>query len=203
MRMKILASALLLALGSAANAATVYVLDSTTYVNSFFSTPVPTGACYGCGTATATVDGTNVTFTTAGWAVSGSGVSYEITFAGTTTVGAGVSLTKAPGDTCTDISGAACDPVASNKSGFGGDTFLTGLAFDGTTVCTFCAVNVSADGSTLSIKIQRQLQESGFGASASQTIALNYSAVPVPAAVWMFGSALGLMGFARRRALKA
>ena len=28
---------------------------------------------------------------------------------------------------------------------------------------------------------------------------LDVSAVPVPAAVWLFGSALGLMGFARRR----
>ena len=200
MKIRLLAGALLLALGSAANAATVYVLDSVTYVNSFFSTPVATGSCNGCGTATATEDGGAITFSTAGWSVSGSGTEYEIAFSGATTLGSGVSLTKDPGHTCTDISGTACDPIASNKSGFGGDVFYTGLGFDGTTACTLCAVNTSISGNTLTIQIQRQLTEAGFGSTSSQTIAMNYQVVPVPAAVWLFGSALGLLAFRRRQA---
>ena len=31
----------------------------------------------------------------------------------------------------------------------------------------------------------------------------NYSVVPVPAAVWLFGSALGILGVARRRSVAA
>jgi len=31
----------------------------------------------------------------------------------------------------------------------------------------------------------------------------NYTLVPVPAAVWLFGSALGILGVARRRAASA
>ncbi len=34
-------------------------------------------------------------------------------------------------------------------------------------------------------------------------INFNYQMVPVPAAVWLFGSALGLMGIARRRSIAA
>ena len=41
MRFRLFAAALLLATSGAAQAATVYVLDSATYVNSFFAVPVP------------------------------------------------------------------------------------------------------------------------------------------------------------------
>jgi hypothetical protein len=40
-------------------------------------------------------------------------------------------------------------------------------------------------------------QPSGFGSATIDDI--NVSAVPVPTAVWLFASALGMIGFARRR----
>ena len=43
----------------------------------------------------------------------------------------------------------------------------------------------------------------GIPIGSANTNYLTFSVVPVPAAVWMFGSALGLLGIARRRAVKA
>ena len=46
--------------------------------------------------------------------------------------------------------------------------------------------------------IRRALSESPTSTNF-QTYYLTFAAIPVPAAVWLFGSALGLMGLARRR----
>jgi len=53
--------------------------------------------------------------------------------------------------------------------------------------------NISWLGTTLTIGLTNQTLTSG------QTWQLNVATIPVPAAVWLFGSALGLLGVARRR----
>lgn len=61
-----------------------------------------------------------------------------------------------------------------------------------------CALNVWEDASGLHIQRQVALVTPVFNKNY-QSYQLNYSVVPVPAAVWLFGSALGLMGAIRRK----
>jgi hypothetical protein len=60
-----------------------------------------------------------------------------------------------------------------------------------------CALAVWIDQSGL--HINRQVQLAGFLPNTFQQYTLNYSVVPVPGAVWLFGSAIGVLGWARRR----
>ncbi|MEO7387544.1 MAG: PEP-CTERM sorting domain-containing protein, partial [Gammaproteobacteria bacterium] len=60
-------------------------------------------------------------------------------------------------------------------------------------------VDLYLSGSNLTMEIKRALSESTTS-SSYQRMTFTFAPVPVPAAVWLFGSALGLMGVARRRA---
>ena len=62
-----------------------------------------------------------------------------------------------------------------------------------------CALAVWEDATGLHITRQVDLAAS-FLPNVFQSYTLNYSVVPVPGAVWLFGSALGVLGWARRRA---
>lgn len=61
---------------------------------------------------------------------------------------------------------------------------------------------VSWDGSTLIIGNGIPLGSTGSVFGGGEEMEFVVSAVPVPAAAWLFGSALGLLGWARRRVAK-
>ena len=204
MKKYLVSMAALMLLSSGAQAAT-YVLSSVTYENSFSGT-VPVNVCTGCGIATAATSGvanSAVTLTGVSWDWSGGGSTYSIAFDGTTTLAAGTTLNKT-NDSCVQTAGASCSP-ASVRSGLGGPVHYTGIANDNLTTCTNnrCRVDVSVSGGNLSVALKRALSESPTS-TAYQTYTMNFAqVVPVPAAVWLFGSALGLMGFFGRRRSRA
>jgi hypothetical protein len=208
-RFKITLMAGLLALaGTGANASTIYTLQSIYYENQFsglvdlaVDAAVFTSTI---GTATATDDGLgNITLTGVAWLLNDFGQSYTNGFDATTVVGTGVTLYKS-NNTCTEYVGTFC---TANRSGFGGNTWYTGLAQDGTTPLIHALTNVTISGGTLSVFHRMRLQDANPSPpeSAFQYYQLNFGnpqsveVVPVPAAVWLFGSALGLLGVARRR----
>jgi len=213
---KLISLAILLLIGTTASAATVqYALQQITYTNSFLGgvqevvtndtnvNPRYPGACQTC---YATAEGTgdpataakafvdtltgDVSVIGAGWHGGPiQGTEYDVLWNLATSVG-GSQVTKTS-QSCTDISGAFC---ADTIAGYGGLVLGTGTDPNGRD-----AVSVIDDGSTLTISIQRALSESTTSVF-SQAYTMTFTAVPVPAAAWLFGSALGLFGWARRRA---
>jgi hypothetical protein len=198
MKKYLVSAAALMLLSSGAQAAT-YLLSSVTYQNTFAPVPGPVAACTSCGVATAVETGGNVALNGIAWGYNGGGNAYTISFDATTTLAAGTSLNKLAGATCVDSSGTNCAP-SNVIAGLAGDYF-TGIGSDGTTACANnrCRVDVAIAGSDLTVIIKRALSASPTS-SAAQIYTMTFAAVPVPAAVWLFGSALGLMGFARRKA---
>ncbi len=59
-------------------------------------------------------------------------------------------------------------------------------------------------GNTLVMNVRKDLVVGTPGPTSWLQLNFNYTAVvPVPAAVWLFGSALGVLGIARRRSVSA
>jgi hypothetical protein len=204
-------AALLLLAGGAYAAPITYTLSSVQYFNSFAPTPTAVASCTGCGTAKAVWDGNaggTVTFTDVQWHFNAGGNEYDIEFDATSTMATGTSLIKTagPGTSCVDIVGFVCDTSDLPYqwlSGMGWLNYYTDVGSDGSTACSNsrCRVNVVILGDgQLRLNIRRALSES-TGSSNSQTYWVQFTPdpVPVPAAVWLFGSALGLLGVIRHR----
>jgi len=205
MKKYLVSMAALMLLSTGAQAAT-YVLSSVTYANSFAPTPGNVASCTSCGVtqgpgvATAVETGGNIALTGIAFGFNAGGNAFNISFSGTTTLAAGTSLNKLAGATCVDSVGTVCGPL-NVISGMDGDYF-TNIGTDGTTACANnrCRVDVATAGSDLTVTIKRALSESVSSGSSQSYVMTFAKVVPVPAAVWLFGSALGLMGFTRRKA---
>ena len=96
--------------------------------------------------------------------------------------------------------------TATSIDEIGGATFGAGQGGNGIVLATveFTAALVAGVTSLgLSEWVGQEFVNDSFVAypnlSFDQTATITVAAVPVPAAVWMFGSALGLLGFVRRR----
>ncbi|MCC7259377.1 MAG: hypothetical protein IT486_13505 [Gammaproteobacteria bacterium] len=187
-------AAVALVFAGVAQAAT-YSLTSVDYFNSFAGDS-PVEACTGCGSATADTSGVAnsiVTLSNVSWDFSAGGNAYSIAFDGTTTLALGTTLNKTD-DSCNQTVGSVCT-LTNVRSGMAGPVYYTGIANDNLTSCANdrCRVDVSLSGSTLSVVIKRALSESATS-GAFQSYTLSFTAVPVPAVAWLFGSALGIAG---------
>jgi hypothetical protein len=201
------AAAGLLALAAPAQSATVYTLQSMSLQTSSAPGVFPLGSgslaasvCYTCGTSQVIDDGAgNLTVTEISYYLSGFGADIINTFSGTATLGAGTSLIKS-GETCVDGPGAAvslhlCDPA--DQRSFAGNWY-TGLMADGTTEALTHIFSATVVGDTLTMSFRTNRDATPVNDLDWLQLNLTY-VVPVPAAAWLFGGALGLMGFARRR----
>ena len=214
MKFRLIAASLALtAIGGVAQAEPLlYQLKDVTYTSPFGGSGIIgvdfMGQCPSClpgpatnsgtGTlSTAIVTGSNVSLANVQFGLSGGASNYLLTIDSAATVlGEGVALIKS-GVTCDAIAGSACLST-STRSALLFPVDFTGQAADGS-LCLACAVNVilSGDQQNLTVEIRKQLTQNF---ASQQVYALNYTLIPVPAAVWLFASALGLMGWIRRRA---
>lgn len=78
----------------------------------------------------------------------------------------------------------------------GGDDISTGVMRQG--LLHFTTAMVLFDGTTLVME-SPLWNNLGPGGSSTDGIQLSYSVVPLPAAAWLLGSALGLLGWTKRR----
>jgi hypothetical protein len=221
----LLSAAILVLLSTGAQASTTYILNNITYENSFATNPV---ICDGCGTGTAVDDGAgNITLTGLAWTFIGGGSEYSAMINGTTTLAPTYTPVTSPANAlpagseilgvtgyCNTVTFASTDVCSTTgyRSGYNVSSFRTGLtsaATPGTCgqaanlanlgAIDRCRVDLSILGTgELQLQIKRALSES-TGTTSFQRLTFTFTPVPVPGAVWFFGSALGLLGLARRK----
>jgi hypothetical protein len=96
-----------------------------------------------------------------------------------------------------DESTTVWGPGTATSQTINGDDGITGTlrtiaAYDFGTVTLISGASTTAPGAIFSIG-------NGISLGTPSGEAMKFTVVPVPAAVWLFGSALGLLGWARRR----
>lgn len=211
-RQLLVVAALAMAAGTA-QSATVYQLQSITFNTSsapgtytFGAGPLAASQCISCGLSTVTDDGAgNLTVGQIQYLLKGFGADFTNTFSGTSTLGT-TSLIKTAGETCVVNNAAThlCNPA--DHRGFAGNLY-NGLMADGTTASPPAQFSALVSGQNLVLRVRKARDDLFDPNKATSTAWLqmnfNYSVVPVPAAVWLFGSALGLLGIARRRSIAA
>jgi len=221
----LLSAAALLLLSTGAQAATTYVLNNITYDNSFGTNPV---VCDGCGTGTAVDDGAgNITLTGLAWTFISAQSTYSAMINGTTTLAPTYTPVTSPanalpagseilGNTgfCTTVSFTSTDPCSTTgyRSSYGVSSFRTGLTSAPTPATCGQAANLANTGAIdrcrvdllilgsgeLQLQLKRALSESA-GTTSFGRLTFTFTPVPVPGAVWLFGSAMGLLAVARRK----
>lgn len=112
------------------------------------------------------------------------------------TVGANICGNYTIGDNFVDDSSVTFSGLTVTRV-LGGDDVSAG---DPQSIADYELFLASFDGSTLVIQSSDWLSQPQSPAnSAGLQMTFSAAVIPVPAAVWLFGSALGLMGLARRR----
>lgn len=227
MKKYLLSAAAMLLVSSGVQAATTYVLNNITYDNTFGSAPVICDGC-GTGTAVDDGAG-NITLTGLAWSFNSGGSIYSAMINGNTTLAPTYTPVTSPANAlpagsellnntgfCTTTAFASTDPCSTvgYRSSYNMSSFRTGLTsaaspgtcgqaanLANTGAINRCRVDLSILGNgDLQLELKRALSESAGTTSYGRlTFTFSPVVVPVPAAVWLFGSAVGLLGVARRR----
>ena len=198
--MKQLLAVTVLGLGSAsANAAGYWYLHSVASYNLFAPTGTPVNII---GFPVAFVDGLgNVSVNFINYSSTSTNATFNYTGGTWSAVVGGNTVTHT--ETCTET--APTTPCSNPLSGLSGiwatglksngsaSNFCSATAFFGAGPCDRVSI-VEVPGVTLTIIEQSEFAIPGF---ASGYI-YRFHPAPVPAAVWLFGSALGLLGLRRR-----
>ncbi|MEZ5563804.1 MAG: VPLPA-CTERM sorting domain-containing protein [Gammaproteobacteria bacterium] len=201
-----LAAIALLALTGVAHGATVYQLQSITFQTSsaagvypFGAGPLAASVCFTCGSSLATDDDLgNITVDSLSYNLNGFGANFTHTFSGTTTLGTATTLIKGAGETCVINSGGTQWCNAADQRGWTGNWY-NGLMADGVTEALTHQFSALVTGNNLVLRARMNRDATPVNDPDWLQMNFNYTLVPVPAAVWLFGSALGLLGIARRR----
>ncbi|MCC6592406.1 MAG: VPLPA-CTERM sorting domain-containing protein [Xanthomonadales bacterium] len=213
-RRQLLAVAALAMAAGAAHGASTYQLTSMTFNTSsapgtytFGTGALGASFCLSCGSSTAVDDGFgNLTVGAVTYNLNNFGGDILHTWSGTTTVG-GTTLIKSAGETCVEnIPGGASSPHLCNpadRRGWAGNWY-EGLMPDGVTAAPVADFSATVSGSNLVLSVTKNRDAvGGSSETAWLRINYNYTLVPVPAAVWLFGGAIGLLGVVRRRSIAA
>lgn len=231
MRRVAASAALALLAGTAQAGTTTYYLQYMTLETGnapgqtfYFSTPYIAGSaslgisqCITCvtnaslisgGTGLAVLDDMTNTATISNlhWSLRSFGANFQDDSDGTSVIGAATSYLKSY-DSCTLYGGTAtqyCSGAFATEPRTYAGSWYEGLRGDGTTACNSCKLSTTANANMLTMILRKPLLASDPAVTGSWLqLSYNFAVVPVPAAVWLLGGALGALGWARRRQLAA